>query len=123
MLEASENLEFEKAAKLRDRIQAVEKTSQKQHVVSLKYKNQDIFGIASLNAKSCLSVLRFRNGDLVDTDTFVFDRIENIEDEYTEIIANFYAEGLRTRLARRHPLHRSRNDSPAGLRLCRYISA
>jgi len=92
MLEASENLEFEKAAKLRDRIQAVEKTSQKQHVVSLKYKNQDIFGIASLNAKSCLSVLRFRNGDLVDTDTFVFDRIENIEDEYTEIIANFYAE-------------------------------
>lgn len=92
MLEASENLEFEKAAKLRDRIQAVEKTSQKQHVVSQRYKNQDIFGVASLNAKSCLSVLRFRNGDLVDTDTFVFDRIENAEDEYTEIIANFYAE-------------------------------
>ena len=91
MLEAGENLEFEKAAKLRDRIQAVEKTKQKQHVVSLKYKNQDIFGVASLNSKSCLSVLCFREGSLVDTHTFVFDRIENTDEEYIEIVANFYA--------------------------------
>lgn len=91
MEKASENLEFEKAAKYRDRIRSIEKTSMKQHVVSLKYKNQDVFGFSSINNKSCLSVICFRDGNITDTQTFVFERIENPDEEYAEILAEFYA--------------------------------
>ncbi len=93
MLEASEALDFEKAAKLRDRIRAIEKVSQKQHMVSNAYRNQDVFGVASLGEKSCLCVLQFRDGSFTNTETFVFDRIENPDEEYVELLANFYAAG------------------------------
>ena len=93
MQAASDALDFEKAAKLRDRIRAIEKVSQKQHMVSNVYQNQDVFGIASLGEKSCLCVLQFRDGTFTNTETFVFDRIENPEEEYVELLANFYAAG------------------------------
>lgn len=91
MEKASENLEFEKAAKYRDRIRSIEKITMKQHVVSLKYKNQDVFGFASINTKTCLSVICFRGGSITDTQTFVFERIENPDEEYAEILAGFYS--------------------------------
>ena len=91
MEKASEELEFEKAAKYRDRIRSIEKTAMKQHVVSLKYKNQDVFGFASINDKTCLSVICFRDGSISDTQTFVFERIENPDEEYAEVLAEFYS--------------------------------
>lgn len=93
MRQASEDLDFEKAAKLRDRIRAIEKVSQKQYMVSNHFKNQDVFGIVSLSDKSCLCVLQFRDGTFVNTQTFVFDRIENADEEYVELLANFYSSG------------------------------
>lgn len=91
MYDASENLEFEKAAKYRDKIKAIEKVSQKQHVVSINYKNQDVFGLESISGKSCLNVMKFRDGTLVDTDTYVIDRIEENQEDYTELISNYYS--------------------------------
>ncbi|MEE1064577.1 MAG: excinuclease ABC subunit UvrC, partial [Acutalibacteraceae bacterium] len=46
MEEASENLEFEKAAKLRDRINAIKKINEKQKVAGSDVKEQDVFAIA-----------------------------------------------------------------------------
>lgn len=90
MLEASENLEFERAAKLRDKIKAIEKVSQKQYVVAMKYKNQDVFGIKSIGEKTCVNILTVRGGAIINTENFVLDRIEETEDDYVQIIANFY---------------------------------
>ncbi len=98
MAKASEAMEFEKAAKLRDKIRAIEKVTQRQHVVAKGDKDLDIFGVESLNEKSCLCVLKFRDGDLVATDTFIFDRIEKTPEEYTDLISSYYA---------------ARNDYPA----------
>ena len=98
MARASEDLEFEKAAKLRDKIRAIDKVTQRQHVVAKGAKDLDIFGVESLNEKSCLCVLKFRDGDLVATDTFIFDRIEKTAEEYTDLISSYYA---------------ARNDFPA----------
>lgn len=92
MNEAAENLDFEKAAKLRDRIRSMEKTSQRQLVVSKKYKDQDVFGVESLNERSCICLLKFREGNLTDTDTFVIDRIEKTTEEYTDFISSYYAQ-------------------------------
>jgi excinuclease ABC subunit C len=91
MAKASEELEFEKAAKLRDKIRSIEKVTQRQHVVAKGAKDLDIFGVESLNEKSCLCVLKFRDGDLVATDTFMFDRIEKTAEEYTDLISSYYA--------------------------------
>ena len=90
MNRASEEMEFEKAAKLRDKIRAIEKVTQRQHVVAKGDKDLDIFAVESLNEKSCLCVLKFRDGDLVATDTFMFDRIEKTPEEYTDLISSYY---------------------------------
>lgn len=92
MNSASEALEFEKAAKLRDRIKAIEKVSQKQHVVSVKTEEQDVFGIAGTESKSAVCVLSFRNCALTDTKTFVVDRIDDPSAEYAEILCSYYSD-------------------------------
>ncbi len=91
MEEASENLEFEKAAKYRDKIKAIEKVSQKQHVVDMKYKNQDIFGVVSIDNKTCVNVISVRNGTIVNTDNFILDRIDESDEDYIQIITNYYS--------------------------------
>ncbi len=89
MQEASDNLEFEKAAKIRDKLRSIEKVSDKQHVVSLKIKNQDIFGIEHIGNKTCINILTVRESRIVNTESFIVDRIDDI-DEYVQIFANYY---------------------------------
>ena len=88
---ASEALEFEKAARLRDRIRAVEKVAQRQYVVSAGEKNQDVFGVVSLGESTCVCVLCFREGTLVNAETYLIDRIEDPQEELPELLAGFYA--------------------------------
>lgn len=88
---AAEALEFEKAAMLRDRIRAVEKVSQRQRVVSAGEKNQDVFGVQSLSDKTAVCVMNFRDGTLTNTETTVIDRIEDVENEYAELLETYYA--------------------------------
>ncbi|MBQ1552271.1 MAG: UvrB/UvrC motif-containing protein, partial [Clostridia bacterium] len=58
MEECSDNLEFERAAKLRDRIRGIEKVGEKQRVFSQKYPRQDVFAVArSSTGKCCLDVM------------------------------------------------------------------
>lgn len=90
MSDASEDLDFETAAILRDRIKAIEKTSLRQHVVSVKFANQDVFGLETVNEKSCINVLRFRDNSLVSTETFVLSKIEEPAEEYAEILTGYY---------------------------------
>ncbi len=91
MEDASEKLEFEKAAKYRDKIKAIEKVAQKQHVVDMKFKNQDVFGIESIDNKTCVNVLVVRNGTIINTDSFILDRIDDTDDDYFQIIINYYS--------------------------------
>ena len=92
MEDAAEKLEFEKAARLRDKIRAIEKISQKQNVVSLRHENQDVFGIESVGQKTCVNVLNVREGTIVNTDYFIVDRIDEIEEDYVQIVTNYYSE-------------------------------
>ncbi len=110
MDEASENLEYEKAAKYRDKLKAIEKISQKQHVVDMKFKNQDIFGIESLDNKTCVNVLVVRDGTIINTDNFVLDRIDEIDDDYLQIIVNYYTlrDDIPDRICIEHPFEDSR---------------
>lgn len=91
MAEAAENLEFEKAAALRDAIQAIEKTSKKQTVVSIKTQEQDVFAFCEASEKICMSVLRFSQGRLYDSEYFFTDAIEDMPAVREKMIADYYS--------------------------------
>lgn len=75
MNEAAENLDFELAAKLRDRIAAVKKITEKQTVVETSVKDQDAIASITENNECCFAVLRFRDGRLYDKETFIINDI------------------------------------------------
>lgn len=93
MEEAAENLEFEKAAKLRDRITAIKKINEKQKVAGSDVKEQDVFAIAQAEDKFCLSVLRFFDGRLRDNEWFLFDEMNSLPETRSELITRFYSMG------------------------------
>ena len=73
MEEAAENLEFERAARIRDKIAAVKKMSDKQKVVLSKVLDEDVIASFSNGGKTCFQVFRFEGGRLFDRESFIFD--------------------------------------------------
>ena len=94
MEEAAERLEFEKAAKLRDRIQAIRKVNEKQKVVAAAKEEQDVFALVSAGdgetPKACLSVLRFRDSQLFDSEHFILDLPEDLPQARHELLRSYY---------------------------------
>lgn len=74
MQKASENLEFEKAALLRDRIRAVEKAAASQKILDNRFQNADIIALADNQDRYCISVLVYRNGRLQDKISYEFSQ-------------------------------------------------
>ena len=91
MYEYSENMDYEKAAKLRDRIRAIQNLDEKQKVVSINVSEEDVFAVANSNKKSCFEVLRFRNGKLSDSEHWLLDTPDNTEEARFELIERFYS--------------------------------
>ncbi|MBQ1398624.1 MAG: excinuclease ABC subunit UvrC [Clostridia bacterium] len=73
MNECAERLEFEKAARLRDRINALRKMSDKQKVIMTSVEEQDVIALAQGSGSTCFEVFRFRGGRLVDREQFLID--------------------------------------------------
>jgi excinuclease ABC subunit C len=76
MLRASEDLEFEKAAKLRDRIAALETFNEQQNVISENENlDQDVFALVFDDGAqiACLQVFKTRTGKLINRDTLELD--------------------------------------------------
>lgn len=93
MEDAAENLEFEKAARLRDRIAAIKRLGGKQKVMSADVREQDVFALvtgAASSGKACLSVLRFADGRLYDSENFITDVPEDTSETLAELIRSFY---------------------------------
>ena len=90
MEEAAENLNFEYAAKLRDRINAIKKLSEKQKVVMCTYRSQDVFASVSGNGTVCVGVLIFRNSRLTDKKVFFIDGDYKKDELYGEFLRRYY---------------------------------
>lgn len=90
MLEASENLEFEKAAALRDRIAAIKRITDKQKVVSDGKTEQDVFAVSQTGEKTCLMILRFEMGKLCDGEHFFLTDVEDLPMTRSEAILSYY---------------------------------
>ncbi len=92
MLEASENLQFETAARLRDRINAIKKIREKQRVVSVSYKAQDVIATALIGETACVEVLIFRNYRLTDKQYYFIDGFCERESVYNEFLQQYYID-------------------------------
>ncbi len=91
MEEAAENLEFEKAALIRDQITAIQKLSAGQNVVNDSLQSHDFIAIAGGGKNCCVSVLRFRGGRLMDKKEHVFFGEESTDDVRDEFLVQFYS--------------------------------
>ena len=90
MLAAAENLEFELAAGLRDRLNAVEALGQKQFVTAGAFADTDVIGYAQTEAKACFAVLHFSGGDLLDKDYEVMSVPEDREEAVSSLVKQYY---------------------------------
>jgi excinuclease ABC subunit C len=92
MKTASKNLDFERAAKIRDQIKAVEKTVERQSVVSPKMRDQDVIGLAQSEARYQIVVLSIRKGHLTGSRDYAFRNEDVSPSEVMEaFVKQYYA--------------------------------
>ena len=89
---AAENLDFEEAARLRDRINAIKKIREKQRVGSISYKEQDVIATAFLGEKACTENLIFRNYRLIDKKHYIIEGFTERQGLYNEFLPIYYGE-------------------------------
>ncbi len=88
---AAENLEFERAARLRDRINALKAMGEKQKVVSTDIPEQDVIALAQTADKCCFELFIFRSGRLCDSRRFATDSVEDAPQARADFIMQLYS--------------------------------
>ncbi len=91
MNRAAEELNFELAAKLRDRISAIEKASENQKIVDINIKDTDIIALSQNSEMACASVLMYRGGRLFDKADFFLGEKESQSKMREDFILQFYS--------------------------------
>lgn len=91
---AAENLEFEKAAKYRDRLRAIERFSDRQRVVYANVADQDVLAFVQSGNDLSLSIIKFRSQRLIDKIDFMFFDISSIEEVRSEFISRYYSDPM-----------------------------
>jgi len=94
MEKAAEELQFERAAQLRDQIQAIEKVVERQKVISSEDLDSDVIALARANGEACVQIFFIRGGKLIGRDYFILEGTEDAADQevVSEFIKQFYAE-------------------------------
>lgn len=91
---ASQKMEYEKAALLRDELYAVQAISQRQKVANISDNDIDVIGFAKNNEKICVEVFYIRNSKMIGRDNFFLNGLNDEADsELTEeFIERFYSD-------------------------------
>ena len=87
MQEASIKLEFEKVAELRDRIQSIERVSEKQKVSNISENNIDVIGIAKSDIQICIEIFFVRGSKMVGREHYFYTDLKDMENK--EILSGF----------------------------------
>jgi excinuclease ABC subunit C len=94
MKEESKNLNFERAALIRDEIKAIEKTLEKQKIVSTRFIDQDVISYFRKDVLFEIFILFIRQGRMVGNQAFSFRNVElEAEEVISSFITQFYGEG------------------------------
>ena len=87
MQEASQKMEFEKAAMLRDRIQAITRVSEKQKVSNLSENDIDVIGIAKSELQVCIEIFFVRGSKMIGREHYFYTDLKDMENK--EILSGF----------------------------------
>ena len=87
MTKEAKNLQYEKAAELRDRIQAIERISEKQKVSNISENNIDVIGIAKSELEVCIEIFFVRGSKMIGREHYFYQDLKDMEDK--EIISGF----------------------------------
>ena len=90
MLACADNLEFELAASLRDRLNAVETLGKKQLVTAGSLSDTDVVGYSETEAKACFAILHFRGGNLLDKEYEVYPKPDDKAEAVSSLLKQFY---------------------------------
>ncbi|NFA11704.1 excinuclease ABC subunit UvrC [Clostridium botulinum] len=90
MEKAAENLEFEKAAMLRDKINIIEKIGEKQKIILNNFDNEDYISLYSDGKDTCFQVFFLRNGKIVGREHFIIE--DTFDTNSSTLISNFLKE-------------------------------
>ena len=91
MGEASKVMRYEKAAKFRDRIAAIEKTVEKQKISTMKFVDRDVFGYYGEGSNIQIQAMFIRNGNLEDIASYRFSTMNNtFNNVFCSFINQFY---------------------------------
>lgn len=89
----SENMEYERAANLRDKLDRLKRILEKQKIISTTMKDQDVIAFAKDQTDSCIQVFFIRGGKLIGREHFIFEGVGEVENgELMEsFVKQFYA--------------------------------
>ena len=87
---AADRLDFEQAARLRDRINAIRRLGEKQKVILSRIEQQDVIALAQSADTVCFEVFRFDGGRLTDREDFLLDEPDDLPGTRGEFIRQYY---------------------------------
>ncbi len=90
MISAADQMNFELAAMLRDRLIAVESLGQKQLVTALHRADTDVIGFDQTETKACFSVLHYSMGNLLEKEYDIISFQENKEEALSSLVKQYY---------------------------------
>lgn len=92
MQQASADLKYERAAQLRDTLDAVQRIVEEQRIISTKFTDSDVIALADLDNDACIQVFFIRGGKLTGREYFLVENIDKTADQdlLAEVIKQFY---------------------------------
>lgn len=94
MAKASEEMQYERAAALRDQINAIQRVLEHQKIISSKTKDQDVIAMARTDKDACVQIFFIRSGKMIGREYFVLDGTEDKPNQEVleEFLKQFYSQ-------------------------------
>jgi excinuclease ABC subunit C len=94
MEQAAEDLRFERAAAIRDQLNAIDRVVQRQRVISTEQLDSDVIAMARSNGEACVQIFFIRGGKLIGREYFILEGAEEEADRQVvaAFLKQFYAE-------------------------------
>jgi len=92
MLAASDRMEYEKAAAIRDQLDAIQQIVEEQRIISTAYTDSDVLALATADGEACVQVFFIRGGKLIGREYFLIEGAGDTADRdvLAEVIKQFY---------------------------------
>ena len=91
MIKEADSLNFEGAAKLRDRINAIRKAADEQKIITEDMRDTDIIALAQNGSDACVAILMYRNGHLFDRSEYFLGELDTPSNMLEDFIVQYYS--------------------------------